>query len=212
MNVIGEYILQFDIFTMFDVFTVKIRNHNLITKNGYEFFLKKWYQDEIYPIILGYYHENRFYEQKNIDDTYNYELIEETSDSYNTKINYIDRDSHKQYRFDGENFVDFNEKLDKICIGDYTYLNESLSKPSDSDVELYAPIKEYKIDVDEFELNNKELLMKCDMKNDDLNGTTEIGVKTNHGRLISHDIHPPYNLPFETNITLEYSFKLTNGE
>ena len=41
--------------------------------------MKKWYrdgmhQDIIYPIQMGYYHNNKFYERKNIDDTYSYEL------------------------------------------------------------------------------------------------------------------------------------------
>ena len=38
MNLVGEYTIQYNIYTMFDVYTVKIKNHNLITKKGYEFF------------------------------------------------------------------------------------------------------------------------------------------------------------------------------
>jgi len=62
--------------------------------------------------------------------------------------------------------------------------------------------------VGEFVLKPTELLMRYEVSKEDLNGTTEIGVKTNHGRLISHDIHAPYNLPFGTNIILEYVFRL----
>ena len=31
MKIIGEYSIEYNIFTMFDVYTVKIKNHNLIT-------------------------------------------------------------------------------------------------------------------------------------------------------------------------------------
>lgn len=213
MNIIGEYSLTYNIYTMFDVYTVKIKNHNLITKKGYEFFLKKWYKDETFPIELGYYYNNNFYEQKNIDDTYSNELKDYNSNSYSTVRNYIDKDTYKQYRFDGENFVGFYEKLDKICIGNYNYLNEEVSKPLDYDTELYNPLREYRIDdTGEFVLNSNEIIMKCSMNKDDLDGTTEIGVKTNHGRLVSHDIHAPYNLPIGTDITFEYVFKLQKEE
>ena len=50
--------------------------------------------------------------------------------------------------------------------------------------------------------------MKYGVNSEELNGSTEIGVKTNHGRLVSHDVHLPYNLPFSSNVTLEYVFKL----
>lgn len=212
MNVIGNYSVQYNIYTMFDVYTVKIENHNLITKKGYEFFLKKWYKDDIYPIQLGYYHDNRFYEEKNIDDTYNYELSEYNNGSYSTTTNYIDRDTYRQYRFDGEKFIDFNEKLNKICIGNYNYLNETVSIPSDLDNELYNPLAEYEIEGEGFVLKGNELSMRYTIRKEELDGTTEIGIKTNYGRLVSHDIHAPYNLPFGTDIILEYVFKLDNEE
>ena len=209
MNVIGEYILQYNIFTMFDVYTVKIKNHNLITELGYEFFLKKWYKDDAtYPIKLGYYHDNHFYEQKNIDDSYDYDLKESNYGEYSKTTNYIDKDTYKQYWFNGEEFVDFYEKIDKICIGDYVYIDEDRTKPSIHDTELYSPVKEYKIVGDGFIMNSNKLLMRCEINREELNGTTEIGIKTSHGRLVSHDIHAPYNLPFGTNISLEYIFKL----
>lgn len=211
MNIIGEYSVVYNIYTMFDVYTVKVENHNLITRKGYEFFLKKWYQDEVYPIELGYYYENNFYEKKNIDGTYDFELSD-SDGLYDKNMNYIDKDTYKQYRFDGEKFVDFSEKLDKICLGNYPYLNETVTQPKDYDTELYSPTHEFKIDNTNFILNTTELVMECAVNKDDLDGTTEIGVKTNHGRLVSHDIHAPYNVPFGTDITLKYVFKLDKEE
>ena len=212
MNIVGEYSIQYNIYTMFDVYTVKIKNHNLITKKGYEFFLEKWYKDKIYPIKLGYYHDNNFYERKNIDDTYSYELSEDNYGTYSTTTNYIDKDTNKQYLFDGENFVDFNEKIEKICIGNYNYLDEERTKPSDNDAELYNPLHEYVVDNDGFILNSTSLVLKCTISKDELDGTTEIGVKTNHGRLVSHDIHAPYNLPLGNDMIVEYVFKLKKEE
>ena len=207
MNIIGEYSINYTIYTMFDVYNMKITNHNLITEKGYDFFLRKWYQDEYYPIELGYYHENKFYEQKHIDGTYDNDLSDYENGSYSTTKNYIDKETYKQYKYNGSEFVDFNEKLDKICIGKYNYINEYTSKPSENDVELYdSNFIEH--DIDSFEINYTELSVKCELENSDLDGTTEIGVKTNHGRLVSHDIHPPYNLPVGSNLTLEYVFKL----
>lgn len=206
MNIIGEYSIEYNIYTMFNVFNVKITNHNLITEKGYQFFLKKWYQDEIYPFELGYYHENKFYSKKNIDDTYDGDMSIEDDGSYSTSINYIDRDTFKQYKFDGENFVDFYEKLDKICIGKCNYSYENPINPSSKDTELYVPYKEY--EVIDFERHSTELVLKCELENQYLNNTTEIGIKTNHGTLVSHDIHAPYNLPFGNNIIIEYVFKL----
>ena len=217
MNIIGEYSIEFNIYTMFDVYPVMIENHNLITTKGYEFFMKKWYrdgmhQDIIYPVQMGYYHNNKFYERKNIDDTYSYELKNPTTGKYSSSVNYIDKDTYKQYWFDGTNFVDFNEKLSKICIGDIQYINDEKSKPLSTDTELYNSIAEYTIDNDGFKLNPKSLVMKCTLRKEDLDNTTEIGVKTNHGRLVSHDIHAPYHLPFGTDLTLEYVFKLDYEE
>ena len=211
MNIIGEYTIKYKIYTMFDVFDVEIKNNNLITENGYEFFLEKWYKDELYPIQLGYYHNNKFFEEKNIDDTYSYELTN-SDGSYTTSMNYIDKDTYKQYKFDGENFVDFNEKLYKICLGNYEYLDDNRSKPLSSDVELYNPLNEYVVDDDGFILKSNELIMKCTLNKEDIDGTTEIGVKTNHGRLVSHDIHAPYNLAFGNDISLQYVFKLKKEE
>lgn len=207
MNIIGEYSIQYDIYTMFNVYNVKIKNHNLITRKGYEFFLKKWYKDEVYPFELGYYNEGDFYEQKNIDDTYSYKLSD-SDGLYSKSVNYIDRDTYKQYRWNGEEFVDFNEKLDKIIIGDYPYVNEVVSRPKDYDNNLYNQTYEYRVESDEFILNSTELVMKCTVNKEELDGATEIGVKTNQGVLVSHDIHAPYNLPFGTDIILEYAFKL----
>ena len=207
MNIIGEYSLSYNIYTMFDVYKIQITNHNLITKKGYDFFLRKWYQNEHYPIVLGYYHENKFYGEKNLDGTYSDDLSEYDDGSYSTSINYIDRDTHNQYKYDGEKFVDFYEKLYKICIGSYNYIDEFQSKPSENDTELYdTSSQEYEIT--DFQLNPTELILKYEIEDTKLNGTTEIGVKTNHGRLVSHDIHPPYNLPFGSILTLQYSFKL----
>ena len=211
MNIVGEYSINYNIYTMFNVYNIQIKNHNLITNSGYEFFLEKWYKDELYPIELGYYHENKFYRQKNIDDTYDNELG--YNGKYSTTTNYIDKSDFRQYKFDGEKFVDFNEKINRVCIGvcDYKY-NDEDTQPSETDTDLYSKtenIIEYVIDdVGEFVLKPTELLMRYEVSKEDLNGTTEIGVKTNHGRLISHDIHAPYNLPFGTNIILEYVFKL----
>lgn len=206
MNIIGEYNIQYNIYTMFDVYSVKITNHNLITRKGYEFFLEKWYHDnDDYKIVLGYYHDNDFYNQHNVDDTYEVKL-DNNDGSYDENVNFIDKDTNKQYKFDGENFVDFYEKLDKICIGRYNFIDENTSKPSEYDTELYNPSKECKIE--DFVLKSTELVMKYEIEKEYLDGTTEIGVKTNHGRLVSHDIHAPYNLPFGTNIILEYVFKL----
>ena len=212
MNIIGEYSIQYNLYTMFDVYQIKIKNHNLITKKGYEFFLKKWYTEEIYPIQLGYYHNNKFYEIKNIDDTYDYELNDYGEGSYSTTTNYIDKDTYRQYRFDGENFVEFNEKLEKICVGDYNYFDEESTKASDTDSELYSPVNEFEVDNGGFVLSNTQLKLQCTLNNEDIDGTTEIGVKTNHGRLVSHDIHAPYNLPYGDNIILEYVFKLAKEE
>ena len=207
MKVHGEYNIHYTIFTMFNVYDVNITNHNLITRKGYEFFLTKWYKDDYYPIELGYYHNNRFYAQKHVDDTYDEDLSSYNDGSYSTSTNYIDKDTFKQYRYDGKKFIDFNEKLDKICIGKYTYVDEKNSSPSNDDLKLYDTHSvEYTID--DFELKETELILKCEMENNELDGTTEIGIKTNYGRLVSHDIHPPYNLPFGANLTLEYSFKL----
>ena len=211
MNIIGEYTLKYDIYTMFNVYNVEIKNHNLITKSGYEFFLKKWYKDTIYPMLFGYYHENKFYESKNADGTYNYDMKDYTG-SYSTTTNYVDLDTYKQYKFDGENFVDFYEKLDKICIGDCSYIDEFNPLPSNLDKELYNPVDEHEITGDGFVWDNTKLILKCEVSKEDLDGTTEIGVKTNHGRLVSHDIHAPYNLPFGTNLILEYVFKLNKEE
>ena len=207
MNIIGEYTIHYNIFTMFNVFDVKITNHNLITKKGYEFFMKKWYQDEKYPIELGYYHENKFYGVKHVDNTYDDDLSLYEDGSYSTTTNYIDKETYKQYRYDGENFVDFNEKLSKISLGKFNYIDDETTKPSENDIELYD-YQSVDYDISDFELRETELVIKCELENTDLNRTTEIGVKTNHGRLVSHDIHPPYNLPVGSNLTLEYVFKL----
>ena len=188
---------------MFNTYTVELRNHNLITNNGYEFFLKKWYsEDEQYPIQLGYYNDNKFYRTYNINNVYNDEL--KTDGEYSKTLNYIDKRTYKQYRYDGENFVGFSERLYKICIGNC----DSRLEPSENDTDLYSLTNEYIIDMDEFEPNSAKLVMTYETNNTELNGVTEIGVKTNHGRLVSHDIHAPYNLPFGTNISLEYIFKL----
>lgn len=206
MNIIGEYSIEYTIYTMFNTYPVKITNQNLITNSGYDFFLRKWYQDnDEYPIQFGYYYDGDFYNQHNVDDTYDVKLSNNDG-TYDENVNYIDRDTNKQYKFDGENFVEFYEKLDKICIGRCSYSNENTTKPSEYDTELYNPSKECKID--DFVLKTRELVMKYEIEKEYLDGTTEIGVKTNHGRLVSHDIHAPYNLPFGTNIILEYVFKL----
>lgn len=200
----GEYTIQYELYTMFDVYKVNIKNHNLITLEGYDFFFKKWYIEENYPISLGFYHDNKFYANKSILDTYSDELS--VNGVYSRDVNYIDKSTNKQYRFDGENFVDFIEKLDKICIGKGNYVNDEVSKPSEKDTELYLPVNEYEIE--DFEVKSDKLVIKCTMENIYLDGTTEIGVKTNHGRLVTHDIHAPYNLPFTANIVLEYVFNL----
>ena len=207
MNIIGEYCVKYDIYTMFNTYTVEIKNHNLITKKGFEFFLNKWYSDECedYPIILGYYHDNNFYAQYNVDDTFDKDLTD-SDGNYDKTLNYIDKNTYNQYKYDGENFVDFNEKLDKICLGKCDYSYEYPLEPSEHDTELYKPYKELKIS--NFKKNSTELVLHYEIDRNDLNNTTEIGVKTNHGRLVSHDIHAPYNLPFGTNIILEYVFKL----
>lgn len=207
MNIVGEYNVQYNIYTMFDVFSVKLKNHNLITKKGYEFFMGKWYQDEDYSIKTGYLHENKFYAEKDDDGNYDVDLSEYDDSSYSTSTKYIDVESYKAFKYNGEDFVDFNEKLTKICLGKCDYIDDELSKPSENDVKLYD-YESVEYDITDFLLNPTELVMKCDLENSDLNGTTEIGVKTNHGRLVSHDIHPPYNLPFGSNMTLEYIFKL----
>lgn len=207
MNIIGEYSIEYNIYTMFNVFRVVEINYNLITNEGYSFFLSKWYHDEVLPMEFGYYHDNKFYEQKNIDDTYEYELNNYSDGSYSKSLNYVDKDTNKQYRFDGEKFVSFNEKLEKICIGKYSYIDDESTKPSEQDTDLYDSSFE-EFDVDDFVVNKTELVLKCELDYTQLNNTTEIGVKTNHGRLVSHDIHPPYNLPFNTVLTLKYRFKL----
>lgn len=205
MNIYGEYNIHCNIFTMFNVYTLQIKNHNLITDKGYEFFIKKWYyEDDDYPIKLGYYHDNKFYDRYNINGTYYDDLG--FDGMYDTHLTYVDRNTNKQYRFDGENFVGLNERLSKICIGECNYIDNDTSIASKTDDELYVPLEEYEIE--DFVFNGTKVVMKCEMDNDDLDGTTEIGVKTNHGRLVSHDIHPPYNLPFDSNIVLEYVFKL----
>ena len=206
MNIIGEYSVKYNIYTMFDVYTVEIKNHNLITDVGYDFFMKKWYsEDDSYPVVLGYYHDNKFYKKYNVDDTYESDLS--ANGTYSKTTNYIDKNTNKQYRFDGENFVGFNERLEKICIGRCNY--SDITTPSESDLDLYysySPPREYNID--DFESNHTELIMKYEISSDELNGSTEIGVKTNHGRLVSHDVHAPYNLPVGSNVVLEYVFKL----
>lgn len=212
MNIIGEYSIKYNIYTMFNVYEVEIKNHNLITKKGYEFFMQKWYKDEIYPIQLGYYHDNHFYERKFIDDTYDYDLKDVNYGEYSASTNYIDKDTNRQYLFDGEKFVEFGEKLEKICIGDYNYLDETRTKPSEYDTDLYNLVGEYVVDNDGFILNSMSLVLKCTINKEDLDGTTEIGVKTNHGRLVSHDIHAPYNLPLGNEMILEYVFKLKKEE
>lgn len=205
MNIIGEYSIQYNIYTMFNVYSLKITNHNLITNNGYKFFMQKWFkEDDKYPIVFGYYNDNRFYRKYNIDGTFSDDMSVERN--YDKTSNYIDKKTYKQYRFDGENFVSFTEKLDKICLGKCYYTNENTSKPLSTDTELYLPTKE--IPIDNFDPLVSKLVMECEINNEDINGTTEIGVKTNHGRLVSHDIHPPYNLPFGSNVTLKYEFKL----
>ena len=203
MKIIGEYSIEYNIFTMFDVYTVKIKNHNLITNEGYEFFLKKWYtEEEHYPVVLGYYYNNGFYAKHGVDDTYYDDL--KGSGTYSKTTTYIDKNTYKQYKFDGENFVGFYEKLDSVCIGNGDYRLE----PSENDTKLFSLTHEYKIDRDEFVANSHKLIMTYEVNSDELNGSTEIGVKTNHGRLVSHDVHLPYNLPFSSNVTLEYVFKL----
>lgn len=208
MNIKGEYSVQYNIYTMFDVYEVTITNHNLITNDGYEFFLRKWYQEELYPFELGYYHEGRFYETKNVDDTYDNDLSDSENGGYSKVTNYIDKDTYRQYRYDGEKFVSFYEKLTTICIGRTNYIDEDTTKPTPYDTDLYDTISSVEYDVEDFIRGNTELILICEFENTELNGTTEIGIKTNHGRLVSHDIHPPYNLPFGTTLTLKYSFKL----
>lgn len=205
MNITGEYSIEYNIYTMFDVFKVKITNHNLITNSGYEFFFKKWFVDDnqYYPLVPGYLNKetNKFYGDKSITD----ELRDEkTPDS---SSNYYDIETYKQYKYvDGE-FIEFNEKLETICIGKCDYLNKYDSVPNSNDTELYIPKDEYQIQ--DFDTGTTgKLKLEYVVNSDELNGTTEIGVKTNHGRLVSHDIHPPYNLPFHTDVTLKYVFKL----
>lgn len=207
MKVTGEYSIHYDIFTMFNVYHIKITNNNLITRQGYEFFMKKWYQDETYSFEFGYLHENRFYGKKYIDDSYDEDLSTNEDGTYSTTTNYIDKDTYRQYRYMNGEFVDFNEKLHKICIGTYNYIDDETTKPSEDDTELYD-LTSTEYEIEDFKARETELVLKCEMTDIDLNRTTEIGVKTNYGRLVSHDIHPPYNLPFGTNMTLEYAFKL----
>lgn len=205
MNVIGEYSIHYNIYTMFNVYTLKITNHNLITNEGYKFFMRKWFkEDDHYPVVFGYYHDNKFYKKYNINDTYSDDIS--VDGNYSKTTNFIDKKTYDQYRFDGEKFVSFTEKLDKICLGNCYYTNENTSNPSSTDTGLYSPTKE--ITIDNFNPLSTKLVMECEVTNEDINGTTEIGVKTNHGRLVSHDIHPPYNLPFGSNVTLKYEFKL----
>lgn len=204
MKIEGEYTLEYTIYTMFNVYSMNIKHHNLITNKGFEFFMRKWFtdNDNDYPLVFGFYHDNKFYRSIDIYDEYIDEL--KVDGIYSTTTNYVDRKTNKQYMFDGENFVTFAEKLEKICIGNCAF---SIGLTADkSDTKLYSNEKDYLIE--DFVMNPTSLVMKLNIENDDLNGTTEIGVKTNHGRLVSHDIHPPYNLPFGTNVTLEYVFKL----
>lgn len=208
MNLIGEYTVEYNIYTMFDVYNVQIVNHNLITTNGFDFFLKKWYTEkEKYPVVLGYYYQNKFYEDYDTDGTYYDDMS--VDGKYSKTTTYIDKNTYKQYKWDGENFIGFNEKLERICIGICDYSDVNPIEPSETDEDLYSPtnkIKEYY--VEEFKQGTTSLALQYSLRPTDLNGTTEIGVKTNHGRLVSHDIHPPYNLPSETDITLHYVFKL----
>ena len=203
MNIIGEYTLKYSIYTMFDVYNVEIKNHNLITNAGYEFFMSKWCEyDVLCPVELGYYSDGKFYSRKNIDDTYSNQI------GNTTGLKYIDKNTYREYLYDGEKFVEFSEKLEKICLGKYNYLDDERSKPDEYDTELYNPSKESLVDSDGFIFKNKSLILKCTFNKEDLDNTTEIGVKTNHGRLVSHDIHAPYSLPLGNEIIIEYVFKL----
>lgn len=208
MKISGEYSLRYNIFTMFNVYSVNIKNHNLITDKGYEFFLKKWYKHEdYYPIQLGYYHENEFYMDFANDDTYFNKMTPQQN------LIYVDKTNNKQYLYDGEKYIDFYEKLNKICIGkcDSTSNDGMVDvHPSKNDKELYLPLNEY--DISDYQIDNGKLLLKCEISSNELDKTTEIGVKTNRGILVSHDIHKPYSLPFDTNIILEYVFNLKNEE
>lgn len=213
MNIKGEYTVKYNIYTMFDVYTVKITNHNLITNEGYDFFITKWCKEgERYPIELGYYHDNKFYKEYNLAiDTYDEEMNYNYG-SYSTTTCYVDKRENKQYRFVNGEFVDYYEKLSVICLGDCTYDYSTPIQPQADDKELYSPREQ--LDTNDKNSNSSvtpffnKLIMKYEVPTNKVINTTEIGVKTNHGRLVSHDIHEPYNLPLNTNITLEYVFQL----
>ena len=203
MNIIGEYSIQYNIYTMFNVYNVKINNHNLITNEGYDFFIKKWYlEEENYPIEFGYYSNNKFYKDiKSNDDYYN-------EFAYNKTTIYMDKNTNKQYMWNGEELVNSTEKLYKICIGNTDYSNDNTTKPSKEDTELYQPKENGEYKIENFSPDNTSVIIKQTFTDEDLENTTEIGIKTNRGRLVSHDIHAPYRLPVGTSITLEYIFKI----
>ena len=123
---------------------------------------------------------------------------------YQIKTNY-----HNLITNYGENFfIDKwinngnNEVINNIVIGDGT------TNPTkrDTSLENQTNILDTTISTE-----NRNVIMQTELNGAEINNTTEIGVITSEGNLLSRDVHEPIQVPYNSNITIKYMYSVDTG-
>lgn len=95
-----------------------------------------------------------------------------------------------------------NEILSKIVVGKGT------KDPAKIDTSLFDKTAELATTIKN---NISNIQLVGEMNGSEINDTTEIGVITNKDNLVSRDVHKPIQVPYSSNVTINYYYTLQIG-
>ena len=94
----------------------------------------------------------------------------------------------------------------------YITVGDGEGATEDTTTSLVNPTKNFKWSPTNVKVDVNTLTIREEAKGSDLDGTTEIGVCTSRGLLISRDTHYAYSIPHTAIIEIYYTFTITNIE
>ncbi len=94
-------------------------------------------------------------------------------------------------------------RIQNICLGNG---NNAVSK---TDTDLYNQTAILNTEVSS---EDNKIYLTSEITGETLNGTTEIGVKTSNGLLVSRDVHEEIQVPVSANVTVNYEYDFKFGE
>lgn len=102
------------------------------------------------------------------------------------------------------NMIGNSSKISKICFGKGT------TKPTVNDINLENIMNE--TSNIKYEISKRSLILTATVNGGFINGSTEIGVKSNNNTLISRNVHDEINVPTTATVRVKYIYSIQVAE